>query len=80
MVRRVRVQPETQFEIAVTKSNGCQRRADESADDKTKEDRKEAGAGPPDLWDSWSKELGEVKTMTGKTGSAPYLSCFMFVG
>ena len=64
MVRRVRVQPETQFEIAVTKSNGCQRRADESADDKTKEDRYVLGAGPPDLWDSWSKGLGEIRTKT----------------
>ena len=48
----------------MTKSNGCQRRADESADDRTKEDRNELGAGPADLWDSWSKRLGEVKTKT----------------
>ena len=34
------------------------------ADDRTKEDRNEAGAGPPDLWDSWSKRLGDVKTKT----------------
>ena len=38
------------------------RRACERADDRTEEDRYEVGAGPPDLWDSWSKGLGEVKT------------------
>ena len=79
MVRRVRVQPETQFEIAVTKSNGCQRRADESVDDKTKEDRYVLGAGPPDLWDSWSKVLGEIKTRIEKTGPVFFLPAFLRV-
>ena len=43
-------------------SNGCFRRADERADDRTGEDRYVLGAGPLDLWDSWSNELGEIKT------------------
>ena len=64
MVRRVRVQPETQFEIAVTKSNGCVVDKQKRADDRTKEDRYVLGAGPPDLWDSWSKGLGEIRTKT----------------
>ena len=50
--------------FAVTDSNVRQRRADERADDRTKEDRYEVGAGPLDLWDSWSKGLGEVIMMT----------------
>ena len=32
------------------------------------------GAGPPDLWDSWSKGLGEVKMMT-KTELARRTRC-----
>ena len=79
MARRVRIQPETQFEIAVTKSNGCVVDKQKRADDRTKEDRYVLGAGPPDLWDSWSKVLGEIKTRIEKTGPVLFLPAFLRV-
>ena len=62
MARRVRVQPGMQAASAVTGSNGCVIDKQKCADDRTKEDRYVLGAGPPDLWDSRSNELGEIKT------------------
>ena len=49
------------------------------ADDRTKEDRYVLGAGPPDLWDSWSKVLGEIKTRIEKTGPVLFLPAFLRV-
>ena len=64
MARRVRFQPGMHAASAVTGSNGCVIDKQKCADDRTKEDRYVLGAGPPDLWDSWSKRLGDVKTKT----------------
>ena len=39
----------------------------------------EVGAGPLDLWDSWSKVLGEIKTRIEKTGPVLFLPAFLRV-
>ena len=79
MARRVRFQPGMQATSAVTGSNGRVIDKQKCADDRTKEDRYVLGAGPPDLWDSWSKVLGEIKTRIEKTGPVLFLPAFLRV-